>query len=1302
MNKSLPLYLAAFAGSLSLGAFPLEWNVNNTANVPYEVEISRAKLEKLAGVSKDCGFEVTATTSNGKKKLAVTLLKGKVPGSAALRFTVPAGTTALDCVPAAKGELSDGDSLNIFNNKLKKSAWKVENAGKIQEADGKLIFESTRFGNTIFTCEADVPAGTAGLGAKFEIDFKSTAPEVFPGYIYVEQLNAAGKVLSESLTDPRWTSLMRPCGVLTPHRESGRIHPQAKKLRVVLKMVGVPHNIGADGLPAKDKKVFLPKFEVSRLAVRAAEELPFPRYRDEFFANGVSGNAGDYALDTVTGSRGKAFFFPLRSHASWAEGKRVVDQSEIFYPINDGTVELWLKPEWNLKALKRKSFYTIFSAEPTQFWGPLADRNSKIEPCLALKYFPKAKNAVVEFKDHKKKKYSKTFKCMISADKWNHVAVQWSKTKGMQVFINGTKVFSDPEFTFTPVDYKDPAIFNIKYRYSYIPNDCMPAQFSLANTRLAVRSNKGNPNLPGKFDLLRISSTLRYKDSFVPATAFTSDKDTRALFNFDRSFDGKSSGGIKFISGSTMADVSRVERTIDVNGKTINYTPEKILDNNHPEKVLDKRNYTRVPNGKDFNAARKSEKLVFDFKGNAEKVIDIPETVFMDYIEYKNTGKTVAVHPFIRKDSEIDPRSFADIRNSMNIKGTTARERTNRIFQFMLSSSDYYASHQLYFEPGSDRPENACYKALTMLNSYCGFECGPLNNMTANMFTCAGGVPAGQTAGYGHSFQQVWVDGKSNLYDLSAQKFFPSMDNETPAGLGEAELEPGIHNRVGGNSDHFIRLGTRDFTANVPAFTERVAMSIRPGETLRMWFINNGVFNNLVYNLNYGKDFIQAHADVTEAVHAVQTSRRKTSVIEVRRIFPHYGSAFLYFNDAPEKFAKNFTKVNSDSFCYNVVACFPVVYAEYAAKLKDGSFAKLEISTDRGKTFRELTADEDGTARPVYPVCARREYLIRVNAPLKSVANFNAMTQMITNPRVMTAKLSKGKNKLLYTVTDKADVKVTLQYRKYVKDIDIQGEAVRTGSEKGFERIATVLAPGESKTFSVKGLSSNAKVKSTGKLQAALAGDQLTISVPDEDIKSVEAATIVDEGAEKQLVVVIHPGIELVTAKNITPLKKAKLETNSIQQSINFSGRNASLRVNLAKTRPAGVYSIWNCIRLSPQQNWTRVNLQLPQGGVQEVFRHINSASEFLKSKFYGEDGRGKFFWTYPQVRYFDNISHNMGAEFSSLTYTVPISNEKYVEVAGTIILPEPDRKFFDEMVKALCGINHNKWYVDENNAALK
>ena len=44
MEKRVYLCLAAFAGSLTLGAFPLEWNVKNRTDVPYEVEINRTKL----------------------------------------------------------------------------------------------------------------------------------------------------------------------------------------------------------------------------------------------------------------------------------------------------------------------------------------------------------------------------------------------------------------------------------------------------------------------------------------------------------------------------------------------------------------------------------------------------------------------------------------------------------------------------------------------------------------------------------------------------------------------------------------------------------------------------------------------------------------------------------------------------------------------------------------------------------------------------------------------------------------------------------------------------------------------------------------------------------------------------------------------------------------------------------------------------------------------------------------------------------------------------------------------------------
>lgn len=1303
MKKLAPTCFASFVCALSLGAFPLEWNINRPTGIAYEVDINRSKLEKLAGVEKNCGFEVTAETPEGKKKLDVTLLSGSKPESVAVRFIVPAGTTAIDCQPAGAGGITNADTINLFAGTLTNaSAWKASNNGTIKAADGKMCFAATRFGETVFSCTADVPAEARGTGAKFEFDFKSTAKEAWASTINVEQLDSNGKVLSESLTDPRWITLMRPYQILTPHRESGRFHPQAAKLRFVIRARGVKHPIGADGLRAANPKAFLPSFEISFLTARAVEELPFPKYRDEFFSAGISGKPGDFALDTTKGKNVKGFFFATHSQASWAENKVITDLNEKFYPCADGTAEVWIKPAWE-KREKRNTFFYIFTAEAARVVGPMSDRNirdprKKAVPCLGLKYYPRRKKAVVEFKDYTHKIYQKEFACNIPEKKWNHVAVQWQQHDGMQVFINGKKVLDDKKFTYTPVDYTLPEILNAKERYTPTANEFIPSQFTLGSKRAASRA--GNFTLKAEFDLLRISSVKRYDGDFTPEKKFSMDKDTRALFDFDRSFDGKTYGGIKFISGTNWADVSRVENKLQVNGKDIDYIPPAILNSNNPEKVLDKRNYTRVPDAKDFLAARKSEKIVFDFKGNTEKTLTLPDNVHMDYIEYKNTGNTTAIHPFIRKDSEIDPRSFTDIRNSMNINKSTPRERTNRIFQFMLSASDYYASHQLYFEPGSDIPENACYKALTMLNSYCGFECGPLNNMAANMLTCSGDIPASQTAGFGHSFQQACVDGKSNLYDLSAQKFYPSMDNENPAGLGETEVEPGIFNRAGGTSDSYIRLGTRNYTAQTPAFTQRVAMELRPGETLRMWFANNGRFNDLQHYATLKSRRIDPKhkQDVSHLVHA-KKDKRNTPVMKLRRIFPDYGSTFLYFNGRPDKFGKTFTKVNSGDFCYNVVSCYPVVYAEYSAKLKDGSFAGLEISTDRGRTFRTLERDSDGTARPFYPVCARREYLIKVKAPIKDVANFSAMTQMITNPRVMTAKLAKGENKLVYTAENNADIKVTLQYRKYVKDIDITGELIRSGAQKGYERLTTAIAPGEKKTFTVTGVSKNATVKTTGKLKAHLDSGKLVISVPAGDTKSIETATIVDNGAEKQLIAVIYPDIELVTAKDITPVKQAETVGNEIQKCVNLRGGNAKVKINLKKTKPAGKYSIWNCFRISNKIQYFRVVMDLPNGENQEVFRHLNSATELLKSKFYGSGDRGKFTWTCHNNHYYTYPAHEMKNDFNSLDYRVVISKEKDIELAGTIVLPYPDDDFFDTMVESLCGLNHNKWYIDETNS---
>ena len=72
MDKNF-LFVAACAASLCLGAetvrMPLEWNPTYDTSVPYEVEISPAKLQKLALADPSAGFAVTAQTAAGAKRL---------------------------------------------------------------------------------------------------------------------------------------------------------------------------------------------------------------------------------------------------------------------------------------------------------------------------------------------------------------------------------------------------------------------------------------------------------------------------------------------------------------------------------------------------------------------------------------------------------------------------------------------------------------------------------------------------------------------------------------------------------------------------------------------------------------------------------------------------------------------------------------------------------------------------------------------------------------------------------------------------------------------------------------------------------------------------------------------------------------------------------------------------------------------------------------------------------------------------------------------------------------------------------
>ena len=146
------------------------------------------------------------------------------------------------------------------------------------------------------TFEVPVPESLAGKGVVQEIEVTSRAKLVWGGVVKIEQLDGNGNVLPETLCDIRWTSHMRPPEKTALYVDEGHVHPRAKRLRASFELRPLTTAFDDYGRPIKDKSILLPALEVSRLEVRAAEPLPFPKWNDEFFAPGVSGRADDFAL----------------------------------------------------------------------------------------------------------------------------------------------------------------------------------------------------------------------------------------------------------------------------------------------------------------------------------------------------------------------------------------------------------------------------------------------------------------------------------------------------------------------------------------------------------------------------------------------------------------------------------------------------------------------------------------------------------------------------------------------------------------------------------------------------------------------------------------------------------------------------------------------------------------------------------------------------------------------------------------------------------------------------------------------
>ena len=1290
------------ASAFAADSIPLEWNVNRKSDVPYEIEIDTAKIAKITGKSSDAGFAIVAKTSSGAKELPVTALAGNSTNKILLRFTVPSGTTSLECVPG-KGELKltpASDCGNLFSGALTDPAkWqygykagskiKRDKLFKLTRKDGALYFDVARFGTYVARYTVDIPESLAGKHVMLEFTLQSAAKMVWRNPIRVIQYDAEGKELPVSVTDPRWISHMRPPETKTRYSEPGIIHSEARKITFELTFIAPRLENDNHGLPLKDKTANQPKLLLSELALREAHQLPFPRYRDELFAAGFSGKSGDFS-HVLNGNN--LFFFATSGHGSWAEENPVRDINSSYYPLGDGTIECCFKPEkWDNTA------YILMQATNRlnrSRKGYLPKRGE----LFCVQYIPKSKRITVSLKDFADKKFYKSAKAEIPVGKWSHIAVQWSQSNGVQVYLNGKKIIDDKKYKFTPVD---PTASPSNYVNAH--------QLTVGNT-VAVSRGSGTGiknNFRGKIDLLRVSSAARYTGNFTPAKSFTSDPDTRALFNFDRNFDGTTYAELQFISGSSLDKAGRRNNKISYAGSEKQYFPPEILDEVHHDKVLNRLNYPVVPREDDFNASYTSHSKSFSASNGDEFEINVDKDVRVDSIEYTNTSDKDLKHPIIIADGEIDPRSFGDIADTLDLRKTSHRDRANRIFNFVLGASDYFMNHQIDFAPKSNKPRSAEYLALVMLNSYCGFECGPLNNLAATLFSCSGQLPAVQTGGFGHSFEQVFYDGKNRLYDLSAQKFFPAFDNEGAVSLGESGIEPGVYGRTGGSSDHFIRLSLRGHSVNSPEFMEKIGVTIKSGESFKVFHSNDGTYNDIQMSGALGNKKMR---DIERYNKKLNIPKSKHPLYRIPRVFPHFASAFLRFNAAPAKHKSAFSKITAKDFRYTVDSSYVIVSGEYLARLADGKAAKIELSIDGGKTFRKLKAQKDGSYSLRYEVNARHNLVFKINAPISEVKNFKASTKVMVNPRVLTAKLKKGNNKLTFKSTSgKAQVKIAYSTKAF--PIKLTG-VVSHGGIPGYARQFTVVEPGKSAEVGISGVSENASVSATDGVSAELKQGKIIIKAPADKKRYFAQVIIRDRSAEKRIHVLIAPGVRLLTPAQAKLSGNAKLIKAEGQDCIFFPKPNAKAVFDC--TLPAGKYQIWNLNRFESHVSANHGSgghgksrfLQMQIDGKQYGIGSTgNTCSDFYKAQFAKQGERSRFKWDFPLSSGTTYPYHRPEyIKIGSADKITVFANEKRkvpggAELAALLVVPDCEVAFLSELVRHLCGLNNEVWKIKESNA---
>lgn len=1200
MKRLFLFFVVLSCISCSVKTINLDWNKSWRTDVPYELEFDSAKLGSSSWIAV------------ADDKPLPTIVLDDASEKMRLRFSVPVGTEKL-CLRKHENKSRDSRTIdNIFT-------------------EGELI--------------AKVPSWSAGKPARIELDVENKAELTYGVKLHFIQKDSLGNILPEEVSDGRWTTHFQPPHVITRYREAAYIHPKAAT--VELKVDISPINAEYDNYGNKLEKEVKPDLAITRVVLRPAAEFPFPGLNPDFFEKGISDAEFDKAIKL---GEERQFWFQTRSMASWAGSVQMRDPSTFFYPIGEGTVEAWFKPEWS-----GEKAIPLFEAShhASTVYGP----RFALGRLLYLTYTPQTKTMSLKLSDSDMRNFKDSVQVDIPCGKWSHIAVTFEPGESACAFINGDKIME-----FSLKGYKTLDIENVEF-----PNDKHAMEFYLGSSYVNTRGFSKNDRIwqkivdycdtqySGLADDLRVSSIVRYSDNFVPQTAFVIDSDTRALFGFDDSFDGLSGCGIGWISGTVLCNKNRISHVLKTNVGKRQYYPDDFEDIDIKKHLITS-NHPEVPDN--LNVSYINKEISLNVRRGEVFSVDISDDIVMDYVEIANTGDSTMRFPVVIKEGEVDFRSYGDIAETLEGDGP------NALFNYLIGASDYFMTYQAIFPPFSDSPHCVKDESLEVLGSYCGFECGPLNRMLMTLYSASCGYASNPLWGYGHAFQQVFYKGKNRLYDLSAQKYFPSLNNTEAACLGDIEVQPGILKRLGIDPGHYIRMGSRSYGAESIVYPARYGMILRPGEKIRFWWGNNGEQNDLQFQVSdaLGWKFNVLKEDYSSICHS------DIPVWKLNRLIPEHASSFYEFDGRPSISNPAFEFITDESFCYRVESCYPIVSASYAAYLVDGTLSSLEISTDGGKTFRPFSSPAD------YEVRARQGYHIKVCSPIDSIKRFCAVTQLQTNPRVQTGQLHRGKNRLSFKADSGESAKISFRYRKKASDISFEG-TIDYGSIPGYEHRLLALDPDNPQKVKLKGVGNKVEVIASEGVDARIDEGFLYVSSSRAD-SHFGYVTIRDGEREQTLDVLVAKGVRVAESETTEISKTGKV-------AFEFPEITAESCAVLCLNRfPGGVFA----------QRKNVADLEI-DGRRMPSCAGINQACNYYKAPFGRKGGRGNWKWDFPL-----DPSHSYPFDEMLLLDLNKCKSAEYlytgedsdglVELAAMLIIPNVDNAFRSELIKRLCSLN--------------